>query len=624
MDKRISSLTDAVDENDQANAARNAMNRLIRCIFAERILEPSALLWARDNRQAWFPLWPSRRVLHFSDLRTAPAGTLQNRGEIEVLDGTGARHRIDCPVALMREVGPCLTMKPAPDAVENLLRDVDDSMRNDILARCHRQTWSAELREKIAESGAPGFLAYVQANLPPHLAAMTLDQWGALEGHPLYPTWKAKPGLAAADVIALSPEFGARVSLRIAALRKDWAYVETMPHVGNYSEWFSQKFPDVWLDWAEGLKARNQSPEGWLPFPVHAWHLENFVRREFAAEISSGILHPDGPEIVTLPSMSFRTMLPETTEPRPFIKVPVAIWMTSAQRNLRAKSVHMGPRLSALISGILSKEDDLRDGLEIFLEELGAILHHPDRGDEHPGCFLSVVYRNADPLVRQDGLLPVTAAALLTAGPLDRRPLICELIARNGNECEAAVATFFRAYVRSVIRPTLAMYLLYGIAFEAHQQNSTILFDDYGMARKLLIRDFGDGRTFPPLFKARGYDLKPFSRKGILPTTFDDDIGLVRSFVIDACFVCHLHEVALCLQEQYSSTDNKLWRILREETEEAFDWLRPRMLSEAFWIEEREAFLERPWPTRSVLRLILERFRDYRVEHQLPNPLADA
>ncbi|WP_461513331.1 IucA/IucC family protein [Rhizobium mongolense] len=620
----ISSATDAVDENDQTNAARNAVNRLIRCIFAERILERSALLWARDHREAWFPLWPSRRVLHFSDLRTAPAGTLQNRGKIEVLDGTGARNRIDCPAALIREVAPYLATNAAPGAVENLLRDVDDSMRNDILARRHRESWSAELREKIAESGAPGFIAYLEANLPPHLAAMTLDQWGALEGHPFYPTWKAKSGLPATDVISLSPEFGARVSVRIAALRKDWAFVETMPHVGSYSEWFSQNFPDLWLDWATGLKACNKSPEGWLPFPVHVWHLENFVRREFAAEIASGIFHTDGPEIVTVPSMSFRTMLPETREPRPFIKLPVAIWMTSQQRSLPAKSIHMGPRLSALISGILSKEDDLRDRLEIFVEELGAILHHPDTGDEHPGRFLSVVYRNSDPLVRQDGLLPVTVAALLTAGPSDRRPLICELIARNGNECATAVATFFRIYACRVIRPTLAMYLLYGIAFEAHQQNSTILFDGHGMARKLLIRDFGEGRTFPPLFKARGYDLKPFNRKGILRPALDDDISLVRSFVIDACFVCHLHEVALCLQEQYSLTDNNLWRILREETEQAFDWLRPRMLSEAFWIQERKAFLEQPWPTRSVLRLLLERFRDYGVEHQLPNPLADA
>ncbi|WGR90708.1 IucA/IucC family siderophore biosynthesis protein (plasmid) [Bradyrhizobium sp. ISRA443] len=628
MDERMASSADAATQARAAQlrlgASRNALNRLVRCLFAERLLEPDALLWARHGNQAWLPLWQSRRVLHFTDLHRAPAGTLQNRGSVEVLNETGARYRIDDPSDLIRQVAPALAISPVLDGIEHLIRDVEDSVRNDVLARHHREHWSAELRGKVTEAGARGFLAYLEKSLPPHLAAMTLDQWGALEGHPFYPTWKAKPDLSPEDVTALSPEFGARVRLRLAALRKEWSYVEKMPHVGSYSEWFSRNFPELWRDWAEGLNRRGKSPEDWLPLPVHIWHLDHFVRREFASEITSGVLDPDGPEVVTLPSMSFRTMLPETQEPRPFIKLPVAIWMTSEQRTLQAKSIHMGPRLSTLISDILSKERDLCDRLEIFTEELGAILHHPVTGDEHPGRFLSVVYRNSDALARNDGLLPVTVAALLTASPIDGRPLICELIARNGDESEAAVSAFFRAYAATVIGPTLAMYLLYGIAFEAHQQNSTILFDETGRPRKLLIRDFGDGRSFAPLFKERGHHLKPFSRAGILPTTFDDDISLVRSFVIDACFVCHLHEVALCLDEHYSLSGTSPWRILREEVEAVFDALRPRMLSDAFWLEEREAFVEKPWPTRSVLRMHLERYRDYRVEHELPNPMAAA
>ncbi|MEX2746249.1 IucA/IucC family siderophore biosynthesis protein [Rhizobium mongolense] len=628
MNERIPSVangeTDARDAHLWENASRNALSRLVRCLFAERLLEPDQLLWARDGHQARLPLSKSRRLLHFTDLRRAPAGTLQNRGLIEVLDGTGVRHRIDDPSGLMSEVVPALTISPASDGLENLLRDVENSVRNDFLARRHREHWSAELCGKVAEAGAQGFLAYLANSLPPHLAAITIDQWGALEGHPFHPTWKAKPGLSPKDVSALSPEFGARVRVRLTGLRKEWLYVEKMPHIGSYWEWFSQKFPDLWRAWAEALDQRGKSPEDWLPLPVHSWHLENFVRREFASEIASGVFDPDGPEVLTRPSMSFRTMLADTQEPRPFIKLPVAIWMTSAQRTLAAKSIHMGPRLSTLISDILSKDEDLHERLEIFTEELGAILHHPETGDEHPGRFLSVVYRNVAALARNDGLLPVTVAALLTASPIDGRPLICELIARNGDESNATVSAFFRAYARTVIWPTLGMYLLYGIGFEAHQQNSTILFDETGRARKLLIRDFGDACSFAPLFKDRGHRLKPFSRKEELPSTFDDDISLVRSFVIDACFICHLHEIALCLNQQYILTGTNLWRILREEVEAAFDALRPRMLSDAFWLEERKAFLENPWRTCSVLRMRLERYREVRVEHELPNPLAEA
>ncbi|BCH61964.1 hypothetical protein RvVAR0630_pl01060 (plasmid) [Agrobacterium vitis] len=602
-------------------AVANAISRLVRCLFAERLLAPEALLWSRDKHQAWLPLWNTRRVLHFKHLHAAPAGTLQNRGEIEILDADGGHARIDHPDALLREVFASLSISPTPDGLEVLMRDIADSINNDMLARRHRQVWAASLNEKIKQSGAVDFLGYLYGHLPAHLAAMLIDQWGALEGHPFYPTWKAKPSLQPEEVVALSPEFGAKVPVRIAALRRGWAYVEKMPHVTDYNDWFSAQFPELFAAWKDHLSAQGKSAQDWIPLPIHGWHLEHFVRREFGQEIASGILLLDGPDIDTSPSMSFRTMLPDDETLRPFIKLPVAIWLTSEQRSLQAKSIHMGPRLSTLITDILANEPDMAAQLEIFTEELGAILHDPDTGDEHRGRFLSVVYRNAQPLKREDGRYAVTVAALLSASPKDGRPLICELIARYGNEEQASVVGFFRRYVEVVVRPALAMYLLYGIAFEAHQQNTTIVFDPSGSAEKLIIRDFGDGRSFAPLLKQRGYHLKPFQRAGILPTTFDDDIGLVRSFLIDACFICHLHEIALCLTQHYSIGNDRLWTVIKEVTQEAFETLRPRVSSDTFWQEERDALLEKKWPTRSVLTMHLQRYSDYRVEHELPNPL---
>lgn len=610
--------TGALDPQLHQQAKHNALARLVRCLLAERILNPDALLWSADGTQAWLPLWSARKVLHFADLRRLPANTMLNRGAIEIIDDRGRRRRLEAPADLVAESSSDWSVEPASDGIARLLADIENSMQNDALIRRHRRDWSATLSREIAADGNTGLISHLRHTRPIHQAAMMLDQWGSLEGHPFYPTWKSKPGLTAQEVEALSPEFGARVNLRIAALRQDWAYVETMPHVASYNGWFHHNYPELWDAWVKALTERGQTPADWLPLPIHAWHLDHFVRREFADEIASGVLLVDGPEIATIPSMSFRTMLPDLEEATPFIKLPVAVWMTSEMRTLQAKSIHMGPRLSTLISDILAADEAIGGELEFFREELGAILRHPETGDEHPGRFLSVVYREADGIARKDGLMPVTVAALLAASPVDGRPLICELIARMGDDRPAA-AEFFRNYAEVVLRPTIAMYLSYGIAFEAHQQNSTVLFDPSGRPQRLLIRDFGDGRSFAPLFEARGYSLKPFSRAGILPTTFNDDIALVRSFVIDACFVCHLHEVALCLNEHFGLSD--AWSILRQKTEEAFDRVRPRMLSEEFWLEEREAFLSRPWPTRSVLRMHLERYRDYRLEHELPNPL---
>ena len=99
-------------------------------------------------------------------------------------------------------------------------------------------------------------------------------------------------------------------------------------------------------------------------------HLEHWILGHFAKEIDEGILLPFGPEIETAPSMSFRTMLP-TAPALPFIKLPVAIWMTSEMRSLRAKSIHMGPRISTIIEDIT----DVEQGFDGKLDFSGKMPH---------------------------------------------------------------------------------------------------------------------------------------------------------------------------------------------------------------------------------------------------------
>ncbi len=82
------------------------------------------------------------------------------------------------------------------------------------------------------------------------------------------------------------------------------------------------------------------------------------------------------------------------------------------------------------------------------------------------------------------------------------------------------------------------MYLIYGIALLRHTLNKIIrkfLFDDSGRAVTMLIRDFGDGRSWAPALRQQGYELQPYIWPGILPTVFEDDIEPVRTFVVDAC-----------------------------------------------------------------------------------------
>ncbi|MEO8390077.1 IucA/IucC family protein [Polaromonas sp.] len=614
--------TDPARESAETAFSRtNALRRVVRCLFAEKILDKNLLVFAPEGHSAWFPLWDKHALVFFENLWAAPADTFINRGTITVMGSGGTRTAVETPDQLIGLLRSCFDFSPGDDGVEGLKADMANSIQNDALARTHRQGWNKRLKQLIDSTGAGGLVDYLHCHASTRDAAALLDQWGSLEGHPFYPTWKSKPDLSAEEVALLSPEFDARVMVRIAALRKDMAYMERMPHVLSYHDWFAANFPGVWASWKAQLNARAMNEADWLPLPLHPWHLEHYVKKEYAAEIAEGVLITDGPDIETLPTMSFRTMMPRL--PAPFIKLPVALWLTSEQRSLQAKSIHMGPRISTVIQKILAEENGFDQTLSIFPEEVAFHYRHAVKQEDRPGRHLSVAYRSGkEAFERSDGLLPITVAALFTSSPVSGRPLLTELIERNGAKPAAStVEAYFRQYARVVTRPVIGIYLLYGIGLEAHQQNTSVLFAADGSPRSLLIRDFGDGRTYAPLLSGRGYELKPYVYPGILPTVFSDDIEPVRTFVLDACFVCHLHEIALMLTSEYGLGPSRLWDILREETQATFDALADRVSPE-LWQTERTEFLEHPWPTRSVLRMHLLRYSDYRLQHHLPNPLA--
>lgn len=605
-----------------AYSRKNAMRRLIRCLFAENILDRSALVFSPEGNQATYPLKNARAHVFFTDIAMGPADTLVNDGDVVLVTDEGVRQVIHSHQDLLDVLHDSFDFEPTDEGMVGLKSDMENSLLNDAHARQYRQEWNARLADAAKSHGLDSLTDYLRQHASTKDAAILLDQWGSLEGHPYYPTWKSRPGLSDAEVEHLSPEFNARVPLRIAALRADMAKSESMPHVTSYHAWFATNFPAQWEQWKASLNDKGLDETQWLPLPIHAWHLQAYVLKTFAAEIEEGILITEGPDLQTLPTMSYRTMMPVLDETAPLIKLPIALWMTSELRSLQAKSIHMGPRISTVITKILAAENGFDQQLEIFPEEIGVRYKNAITQDDAPGRHLSVVYRaSQQAFERSDDCLPITVASLFTRLPCSGRPLFTDLIERDGVRASAdTVETWFRQYANVVTRPVVAIYLLYGIGLEAHQQNTMVLFSPDGKARSLLIRDFGDGRTYAPWLEERGYTLQPHVQPGILPTVFVEDIEPVRMFVLDAAFLTHLHEMALWLTKEYALNNTRMWEILREETENAFAAVRDRV-SPALWEVERKAFIQDPWPTRSLLRMHLMQYSNYRLQHTLTNPL---
>ncbi|WP_433899640.1 IucA/IucC family protein [Pseudomonas sp. PSE1(2024)] len=605
-----------------AYSRKNALRRMIRCLFAENILDRSGLRFSEAGNEATYALKDGRSQVFFSNIAKGPADTVVNDGDVILMTDEGVRQVIYTHQDLLDVLRDSFDFEPTDEGIAGLKSDMENSLMNDAHARQHRQQWNARLATAAREQGLDSLTDYLRQHASTKDAAILLDQWGSLEGHPYYPTWKARPGLSDEEVEQLSPEFNAQVPLRIAALRADMAKSESMPHVTDYRSWFAGNFPTQWEQWKASLNNKGLDECQWLPLPIHAWHLQAYVLKNFAAEIAEGILITDGPDIQTLPTMSYRTMMPVLKESAPLIKLPIAVWMTSELRSLQAKSIHMGPRISTVITKILEVENGFGQRLEIFPEEIGVRYKNAITQDDHPGRHLSVVFRaSQQAFERTDECLPITVASLFTRLPGSGRPLFTELIERDGVRANATqVEDWFRQYAKVVTHPVVAIYLMYGIGLEAHQQNTMVLFSPDGKARSLLIRDFGDGRTYAPLLEGRGYTLQPHVQPGILPTVFEGDIEPVRMFVLDAAFLTHLHEMALWLTKEYALDNNRMWDILREETEQAFAAVRERVAPD-LWEVERKAFLNDPWPTRSLLRMHMMQYSNYRIQHTLTNPL---
>ncbi|MCK9792053.1 IucA/IucC family siderophore biosynthesis protein, partial [Providencia rettgeri] len=544
-----------------------------------------------------------------------PVDTFFNYGGIYLINNNNKKEIIQTIYYLLEKLEEELNITFNNNNINKLKSDIENSINNDINARNYRTEWSVLINTQMAKYNTNYLTDWVTGQYSIRDAALFLDQWGSLEGHPYYPTWKSRPNMSLEDVAALSPEFNATVNLTVMALRQDMAYVESLPHVESIHDWFLQRFPIVGRQWVKWLKQQGKNPYQWLPLPVHDWHLNHWVKQQATSLIDEEILLTDGPQLETKPTMSFRTMLPTDAINTAFIKLPIAVWMTSEMRSLQAKSIHMGPRISQLIDDILNHEHYFNGKMESLREDVGIHYRHAVEQDDSAGRFISVVFRCTNAYEKNDHLLPITVATLFTDLPYQPRPIFTELIEKSG----LTPQQWFNQYATVILTPCISMFLLYGVALEAHQQNTQVLFTVQGIPEKFLIRDYGDGRIFLPLLNQRGYQLQAYRWPGILPTVFEEDIEPVRTFLISACLVCHLHELAVHLTRFYRLTDHQLWLELKTVVHDVFKQLQPRV-DDNLWRHEYQMFMNEPWQTRSLLSMHIQQYTNYRIQHGLTNP----
>ncbi|MCW0397911.1 hypothetical protein NB688_000053 [Xanthomonas sacchari] len=332
-----------------------------------------------------------------------------------------------------------------------------------------------------------------------HERAYRCEQLASHRDHPFYPSARAKLGLDDADLPRYAPEFGPSFALRWLALPAAQVTQTTPPPA------FWPRPSMLGLDPA-------------LDADHVAWPLHPLI---FARLGEDGFALPDGaiaapqPWLQVRPSLSLRTVIP-LAFPDHHLKLPVPM-RTLGALNLR-----------------LIKPSTLYDGhwFERVLCDLAA--HDPALGEHylhvdeaHAGHVGET--RHLSYLLRRYPALPeatlVPVAGLCATLP-DGRPLAAHLADRfHGGDLTA----WWDSYLALMCQVHLRLWLRYGIALEANQQNSVLIYAA-GRAPRLLMKDNDAARVLLPRLHAQRPALAALGTPRDARIVVQDDAALARMF----------------------------------------------------------------------------------------------
>jgi siderophore synthetase component len=315
------------------------------------------------------------------------------------------------------------------------------------------------------------------------------DQVASYRDHPFYPTARAKTGLDENALRAFAPEFNPSFELHWLAVPRQQITRSTAapafwPRMGDLG--FDQVLDDTHVAW-----------------PVHplTWsRLHELALPDGSLRSANTFLH-------VRPTLSVRTVVP-VEHPRHHLKLPLLMYTLGALslRMIRPSSLYDGVWFQRVLTTISRHDAHLRDRY-LHVDET----HYGHVADSRHLSYLMRVYPAS---TAPDCLVPV--AALCAAMP-DGRTLAAHLVERYyGGDTLA----WWREYLDLLCGVHLRLWLVYGIALEANQQNAVLIYRENSPLR-LLMKDNDAGRVWTARLRT---SLRALEGAG--PDGFDlDDFG---------------------------------------------------------------------------------------------------
>lgn len=304
---------------------------------------------------------------------------------------------------------------------------------------------------------------------------LKIDQLASYLDHPFYPTARAKSGFDAIALKSYAPEFAPRFELNWLAVPKAAMTLTSAQ-------------PPHWPDFEDvGLSPTLQNSHSLLPVHPLTWS-------ELAQlGLPEGTLKAPRSAMPVEPTLSVRTVVC-SDHPEWHIKLPLLV-CTLGARNLRLikpSTLYDGHWFQTTLQRLAERDPQLNKRYLHVDEQHG--------GHAADSRHLAYIVRRYPAGLDNTTLVPVAALA----SPLDDGRLLVEQLMERFYG--GSLHSWLDDYLDVLLHTHLRLWLRYGIALEANQQNAVLMFEQ-GRPLRLLMKDNDAARLWPQRFAQACPDL---------------------------------------------------------------------------------------------------------------------
>lgn len=376
------------------------------------------------------------------------------------------------------------------------------------------------------------------------------------EGHPTHPLTKTKLPLSMEEVRTYSPEFEKIINLKVMLIHNEYVNVTT---ILDHSQFILNEVIPEYLDELHTfMNNRERLLKDYKVILVHPWQYEHTIRNKFKEWLQNHILISTPFHVPSKATSSFRTM---SLINHPYhVKLPVNVQATSAVRTVSPETTIDGPKLSQA----LHRELNQYTQLDVALEPYGLFA----KTDSDDARQLACIIREK-PFTKDDGILLVTGA-LVNKNVVDNEITVDSYLKwMNDDINQHTIHQFMRNYTRQLVTPLLALIQDYGIALEAHMQNTLVhLGPKYQI--QFIVRDLGGSRIDIKTLSQRLKHIE-VENKSLLADSIEEVIMKFQHAVVQN----QLAELIFHFKKYEFIKEEELFNIIQEEIEVAINDTKP-------------------------------------------------